>query len=306
MAPELVLKELRELPSSSLPDPVPNPPAPSKAKPASADLFAGLRLAKASDEPAPPPKSSAFSPMPKALPSASNAAAWNSPPSARTLSPLGLPKAHIGSDESGKGDFFGPLVVAGVYCDEEAGRALERIGVRDSKLSSDDENLSMADQIKSALGPERFEIRVLPPLRYNRLYDERLNNLNKILARLHAEVIAELSERFGCGHALIDKFGSDSLVHAALRGLGLEMELVQIPKAERYTSVAAASILARAEFLKELETECGGFLDGAPLPKGAGSPADNAGRRLLKKLGPERLKGLVKLHFANSKKIGLK
>ena len=40
---------------------------------------------------------------------------------------------HIGTDESGKGDFFGPLVIAGVLVDEKNAQHFLNLGIKDSK-----------------------------------------------------------------------------------------------------------------------------------------------------------------------------
>jgi ribonuclease HIII len=216
--------------------------------------------------------------------------------------PLECPKIRLGTDESGKGDYFGPLVVAGVYCDEAIEKALLEIGVRDSKSSTDSVNRAQAQRVRSILGEARYEIRMLPPARYNSLWESR-RNLNVILAMAHAGVIDGLLAKVDCGFVIVDQFADESLLSGALADLGRKVTLFQTTKGERDPAVAAASVLARAAFIDEL-AKAGKAL-GVELPKGAGEPVDRMGRRLLREMGAETLRELAKVHFKNSKKIGL-
>ena len=140
-------------------------------------------LAKSGPQPSPEPDSSHKPP-----PSPKPARPSKGSPSLKSI--IG-PKVHFGTDESGKGDYFGPLVVAGVYCDEEIAEAFLKVGVKDSKRLSDNQNLAKANRIKEILGPGRYNVHVLLPSDYNRLYNS-LRNLNKILAGAHAKVIGAL------------------------------------------------------------------------------------------------------------------
>jgi ribonuclease HIII len=193
-------------------------------------------------------------------------------------------------------------VVAGVYCDEAIEKALLEIGVRDSKSSADSVNRAQAQRIRSILGEGRYEIRALPPPSYNCLWESR-RNLNVILAMAHADVIDGLLARVDCGFAIVDQFADESLLSRALADLGRKVTLFQTTKGERDPAVAAASVLARAAFIDEL-AKAGKAL-GVELPKGAGEPVDRMGRRLLREMGAEKLRDFVKVHFKNSKKIGL-
>jgi ribonuclease HIII len=214
-----------------------------------------------------------------------------------------IPKIHVGTDESGKGDYFGPLVVAGVYCDEAIEKALLSMGVKDSKMSSDYQNLALAEEIAALLGPPRYEIDVVAPSRYNVLYDGA-GNLNKLLADRHALVIDALLSKVECGFALVDQFGPERWIESALAKRGRKVELLQIPRAESDPAVAAASILARAAFLTELRE--GGDKLGISLPKGASSSAEAAGRRVIQAFGPDKLREVAKLHFKNTERLGLR
>lgn len=201
----------------------------------------------------------------------------------------------VGTDESGKGDYFGPLVVAGVRLTPELAEALAGGEVRDCKLLGDASVLRIGAALRLRVP---FAIRRLDPPDYNTAH-ARLKNLNPLLAGLHAEVIGELAEP-GV-RVVVDQFADPRLVAGALGEL--DVDLVQKTRAESSElSVAAASILARAEFLaalKDLSAEWG-----VELAKGAGAPTDTAGRRFIAAHGAARLGEVAKLHFRNTLKIG--
>src|SRR5277367_6031854 len=139
---------------------------------------------------------------------------------------------HLGIDESGKGDFFGPLVIAGVFVDGDLPRQLLDLGVKDSKqISSDQKALDLADQIKELITLDRFNIIVLVPEKYNELYG-KFRNLNSLLAWGHANVIENLLTRWPkCPRALSDKFAHESLIQRALKEHGKKIILEQRTKA---------------------------------------------------------------------------
>jgi len=173
---------------------------------------------------------------------------------------------HIGTDEAGKGDYFGPLVVAGVFVDEQSAGPLRAVGVRDSKaVSSDRALLSLADEIKRLVSPQHIHILPYEPAEYNRRY-QVVQHLNLLLAHAHARTIQALQQTTGCQYALVDQFGSEELVGQALENLGCQITLFQRPHAESDVAVAAASILARATFLQHLERLSVDVQ--MPLPKG--------------------------------------
>jgi ribonuclease HIII len=210
-------------------------------------------------------------------------------------------RGRIGTDESGKGDYFGPRVVGGVYvrdaADEEFLRGLE---VRDSKKISDRRVVFMAGEIAKHLPHSRVAI---GPARYNELYDS-LDNLNRILAWAHARVIENLAGAWPeISRAVTDKFGDDGYVNRALMKHGRELELVQKVRAESDVAVAAASIVARAEFLTRLERLS--QKAGLPLPKGASASVEEAARRLLKQKGKGALREFAKVHFKTTSRLGL-
>jgi ribonuclease HIII len=203
---------------------------------------------------------------------------------------------HLGIDESGKGDFFGPLVIAGVYVDGDLPRQLLDLGVKDSKqITSDNKALDLADAIKDLITLDRCNVIVLTPEKYNELY-VKFRNLNSLLAWGHASVIENLLTRWPtCPRALSDKFAHESLIQRALKEHGKKIILQQRTKAESDIAVAAASILARAGFLSRLKYL--GERVGITLPKGASAQVKAAAREIVKKSGPEALKSVCKFHF---------
>lgn len=206
-------------------------------------------------------------------------------------------KGHIGTDESGKGDYFGPLVVAGVFVPEEQQNVLKELGIRDSKKISDNRIRELATLLKNGY---KHSLVAIGPERYNELYI-KLRNLNKILAWAHSRAIENILEEVNCSVAVTDQFGDKSFVLNALMKKGKEIELIQRPKAEEDLAVAAASILARAEFLRRLY-----FLSqdvGMDLPKGSSSLVDEAGQRLVKLHKVEILDKVAKKHFKITRRI---
>jgi ribonuclease HIII len=203
----------------------------------------------------------------------------------------------IGTDESGKGDYFGPLVIGGVHVESKAKTVLENLKVRDSKKISDKVIKDLDFQIRSTC---TYSVVVIGPEKYNLLYD-KMKNLNKLLAWGHARVIENILLRVDCKRAVSDQFGSESFIKNALMKLGKQIELKQTPRAEADLGVAAGSILARAEFLRRMERlsqECG-----FELPKGASEQVNSAARTSLGKMGKDALNRFVKLHFKNTSKV---
>jgi ribonuclease HIII len=209
---------------------------------------------------------------------------------------------HLGIDESGKGDFFGPLVIAGVYVDGDLPRRLLDLGVKDSKLiGSDKKALEMADAIKDLITLDRFNVVVISPEKYNELY-VKFRNLNSLLAWGHATVIENLLTRWPtCPRALSDKFAHESLIQRALKEHGKKIVLQQRTKAESDIAVAAASILARAGFLTRLKYL--GEKVGVTLPKGASAQVKAAAKEIVAKSGPEALKAVSKFHFKTYQEV---
>lgn len=210
---------------------------------------------------------------------------------------------RIGVDESGKGDFFGPLCVAGVYLNEEVVRAWQAAGVQDSKnISSDRKIGQLAEVIRDTPGVV-YDVVTIGNEAYNRLH-KTMGSVNRVLAWGHARVIENLMGRRHRMNpppvrAISDQFAADkATVGKALMSLGREIELIQRHKAESDLAVAAASILARHEFVTRLRRLGEEF--GEELPKGASAKVVETGRRLVDARGEDCLSRLAKMHFRTS------
>ncbi len=203
----------------------------------------------------------------------------------------------IGVDESGKGDFFGPLVIAGVLVEEDHLAALAELEVRDSKTIADKKLIGIAERVR-----QRFthDIIVINPEKYNQLH-KKIGNLNKLLGWGHARVIENILMKHPAASAISDKFGHERFILDNLQKMGKSIEIIQNVRGEAHPAVAAASILARAEFLRRMEMLSAQV--GMTLPRGASSLVDNAGRRLIREHGPDILERIAKLHFKNTQKI---
>lgn len=206
-----------------------------------------------------------------------------------------MDEGHIGVDESGKGDYFGPLVIAACYVGPEHLAELE--GVRDSKLVTDPVAHRLAAQIKRVCP---FAIVAIGPVKYNELY-ERIGNLNKLLAWGHARAIENVLEKQPASLAISDQFADEATVKRRLMELGKKVELRSLVRAEADMAVAAASILARSEFLRRLERL--GEEIGVRLPKGASPQVVAAGKKLVAMKGQSALREVAKLHFKTTQNV---
>jgi ribonuclease HIII len=208
---------------------------------------------------------------------------------------------HIGIDESGKGDYFGPLVIAGVYVDSAVAKMLREMGVMDSKrIGSDARIAALAEEMRGIRGLV-FEVVVIGPERYNQLH-AKFGNLNKLLAWGHARVIENLLERVpDCPRALSDKFANERVLESALLERGRKIVMEQRTKAESDPAVAAASIFAREKFVRWLE-EAGQRL-GISLPKGVSEAVKTAARKLVAQHRPDILSQVAKIHFRTSAEV---
>ena len=214
--------------------------------------------------------------------------------------------AWIGTDEAGKGDYFGPLVVAAVYIDEEHREAFSDLGIADGKTLSNRRIRDLAEVMHSCHEQSIVVVEKMPT-DYNSLYNELRThgqNLNHLLASLHAEAIHTLAGRVGAKHALIDRFSKNDLITQQLiqqiknkphqEHAPMGIEIIQVPKAERDIAVAAASIIARDAFLSQMETLSETYK--VSLPRGAYQVID-AGREFIKLHGSDALGNVAKLHF---------
>jgi ribonuclease HIII len=208
---------------------------------------------------------------------------------------------HFGIDESGKGDFFGPLVIAGVYVDREIARQLLALGVTDSKkIGSDNRIHQLADEIGRTPGLAANVV-LIGPEKYNALY-EKFGNLNDLLAWGHARVIENLLlQRPDCKRSLSDKFANERVIQRALLKQAREIQIDQQTKAESDIAVAAASILARERFVRWMESR--GRALGIVLPKGVSAAVKSAARAVVEKAGRDSLRTVAKMHFRTSAEV---
>ncbi len=206
-------------------------------------------------------------------------------------------QARVGVDEAGKGDFFGPLCVAGVFATEDHIKELLKIGVKDSKKMTDKVILVLSQKIKK-ICPHSI-VRITPK-RYNELY-ANFHNLNRLLAWGHATAISELHTRTQCTQVIIDQFASEDVVLSALKHKNIQVELTQRHKAESDPVVAAASILARAAFVEGIDQL--GAEVGIELPKGASSQVIAIGKKLVAKYGESILSTVAKMHFKTTGEV---
>jgi ribonuclease HIII len=197
----------------------------------------------------------------------------------------------IGMDESGKGDYFGPLVAAAVYLEPEQADALTALGVRDSKRLTDKRAIELAAEIRKIA---QVEVVRINPARYNSLY-EKMKNLNRLLAWAHARALENLLSRVACSRAVIDQFAQPQLIEQSLMASGRTIHVEQRHKAEDDAAVAAASVVARAEFLTGLEALSRQV--GVTLPKGASDQVVQVAKNLLDTKGKAQLEQVAKLHF---------
>lgn len=199
--------------------------------------------------------------------------------------------SYIGVDESGKGDFFGPLVIAGVCINNDNRQLFIDLGIKDSKKINDKTIKKMSLEIKKH---SIWSIVMITPLKYNELYS-KFKNLNKLLAWGHARVIENILNKYPCEYALSDKFADESLIKNALMKNGKNIILEQKIKAESDIAVACASVLARNAFVEKIESLSLNY--GINFPKGVSKLTFEAGREFIKKYKKDDLKNVAKIHF---------
>jgi len=204
-------------------------------------------------------------------------------------------EGRIGVDESGKGDFFGPLVIAACYVGPE--HLAELDGVKDSKKLTDAQALKLSNVIRDVCPHEVISI---GPAKYNDLYDQ-FKNLNRLLAWGHARAIENVLEKQPASLVISDEFAKGGgAVKSVLYEKGKQVEFRSMVRAEADLAVAAASILARAEFLRKLKSLSEQF--GVELPKGA-TNVIGPGKNFVKKHGPEALRQVAKMHFRTAGQV---
>ena len=226
----------------------------------------------------------------------------------RELNPE-LFSAHAGSDESGKGDYFGPLVVCCAYTDETLSEEMRKLGVKDCKQMTDKAVLTAGAALRKLLGPDGYAVVKLGPAAYNRLY-AKMRNINRMLAWAHGTAIEELlTKRPGCDRVVVDQFApTEATIRRALKPLGKKAKVEQRHKAESDIAVAAASVIARELFIRacaDMGRECFGEGETAEkIPLGSSDPRVRAlAEAMVAKHGPTWLMNHCKAHFQTTDKV---
>lgn len=212
------------------------------------------------------------------------------------------PENYIGTDESGKGDFFGPLTVAAFYSNNEIKQELISLGVKDSKLLNDSQINFIAGKIKK-IKNVFYEVVVVTPSKYNELYT-KFGNLNLLLNWAHSKAIEVLLEKVETNTIITDKFSKRelniSVKHNHNSPAADKINFIQTEKGERFIGVAAASILARNAMNLWFEKQ---KINGIILPKGASLEVEQKAQKIKNDFGEKKLSELAKLHFKTLQKI---
>ncbi|MDN3504134.1 MAG: ribonuclease HIII [Rhabdochlamydiaceae bacterium] len=199
---------------------------------------------------------------------------------------------RIGIDEAGKGDFFGPLSVGGLYSSQECIKLLMTLGVKDSKSMSDKSIRQIAKEIKKHC---KYSVVNIYPNKYNELYKGFLN-INSLLAWGHATAIDTLIKQTNCNFVTIDQFAKESYVANAVKKKGItDIKLQQQHKGESDIVIAGASIIARDAFLEGLSKLSSQYQ--FDFPKGAANKVIGIGKSFVDRFGPEELSNVCKEHF---------
>jgi ribonuclease HIII len=225
----------------------------------------------------------------------------------KTSGLLDIQGDYIGTDESGKGDYFGPLVVAGVLVTDQTVAILTELGVMDSKKLTEAKIGSLARQIVQVVGEDAVNVVEMGPAKYNELYQRFKTsgkNLNHLLAWGHATVIENLlTAHADCVQAIADQFGDERYILSQLKERGKGIKLHQTHRAEANVGVAAASIIARARFTGKIQRLSAQF--GVQLPLGAGPAVKVAAKQLVARQGSEVLNAVAKLHFKTTAELAV-
>lgn len=226
----------------------------------------------------------------------------------KVLSPE-LFSAHAGSDESGKGDYFGPLVVCTAYTDERLSDEMQKLGVKDCKQMSDKAVLTVGARLRALLGPTGYAVVKLGPAAYNRLY-AKIKNINRMLAWAHGTAIEELLEKKpDCSRVVVDQFApTETTILRALKERGKKATVEQRHKAESDIAVAAASVIAREIFIREIqkmsEAIFGAGETEEKVPLGSSDPrVRELAEKMVRAEGPVWLMNHCKAHFQTTDKV---
>ena len=214
--------------------------------------------------------------------------------------------AYMGSDESGKGDYFGPIVCVGVALEPGQEKILISAGVQDSKKLTDNRIEKIAPKLFS-VGKNHISVVQLNPPKYNQLYNSfksQGKGLNELLAWMHAKVIENLmAENLGLKMALVDQFANEKvMINACQKSVSeYKFQLLQRTKAEENLAVAAASIIARDRLLRWHHQQKNDL--GFELPRGAGNLTKQVAEKLASYKGFDALRDYCKLHFKTTSEL---
>ncbi len=209
--------------------------------------------------------------------------------------------SHAGLDESGKGDFFGPVVAATVIADRAATESWIKAGVKDSKRIAELQIFKLDELIRGTSGAVVRTCFCGMP-KYNELMARPNANLNRLLAWQHATALEQALVAKRVPWGLLDQFSEQPLTQRELARKGVtEFELKMRTKAEEDPVVAAASIVARAEFQRQMVTLSKRF--GARLQKGAGPLVKEQAKEIIQKFGARSLGEFAKLHFRTAYEV---
>lgn len=208
---------------------------------------------------------------------------------------------HAGLDESGKGDLFGPVIAATVIAERPAIEAWREAGVRDSKSIADSQILKLDELIRGTPGAV-VETCSCGMAKYNELMLKPRANLNRLLAWQHATALDKALAKKWVARGLLDQFSKEPLVQRELKRKGQEKFLLEMrTKAESDPVVAAASVVARAEYVRVMIQLSREF--GDRLRKGAGADAKAQAAQIVERLGAPALGRFAKLHFRTSYEV---
>ena len=220
--------------------------------------------------------------------------------------------AHAGSDESGKGDYFGPLVVCCAYTDERISEEMQKLGVKDCKQMTDKAVLTAGAALRKLLGPTGYAVVKLGPAAYNRLY-AKIRNINRMLAWAHGTAIEELLEkRPACDRVVVDQFApTETTILRALKERGKKAKVEQRHEAESDIAVAAASVIARELFIRDIQkmgeevvNESNESERTEGVPMGSSDPrVRELAERMVRENGPTWLMNHCKAHFQTTDKV---
>ncbi|MDA0667323.1 MAG: ribonuclease HIII [Planctomycetota bacterium] len=202
--------------------------------------------------------------------------------------------ASIGSDEAGKGDTFGPLVVAAVAIAEDKAELLQSSKVADSKTIDDQRIRILGPWIRENFD---FEVRCLMPAEYNQEWQTAGSNVNTLLTQLHFDCLHALQSKSGFSNIVVDRFAPSCPVSKRLHAINPNLNVVEVPRAEAHLAVAAASVLAREQFLIGIEELSSAWA--MTIPRGSGSPVPPALREFLQMHSAGELSQVAKVHFKN-------